>query len=72
MARGGRTFEKDAPYRKGSPEFPMTTEERHAKFRRLATAALPAKKVQSIIKEIESLEQARDIGALVNLLSADT
>ena len=67
----GRRIEKDAPLRKGSPEFPMTEEERHAKFRRLAGFALPAAAVGSIIREVEALDTARDIGALVALLRAD-
>ena len=67
----GRTFAKDAPLRKGSPDFPMTAEERHAKFRRLAAAALPAAAVEAIIREVESLDAARDIGALVALLRAE-
>ncbi len=68
-ARGGRVFEKDAPYRKGSPDFPMTLEERHTKFRRLAGAALQARAVESIIGEVESLDSAGSIGALVSMLS---
>ena len=68
--RKGLVFEKDAPFRKGSPEFPMTTEERHGKFRRLATAVLPASAVERVIAEVESLDTARDIGTLVSLLQA--
>lgn len=67
-ARGGRVFEKSAPYRKGSPDFPMTPEERHAKFRRLASAALPAQTVERIIRDVGSLDAAGDIGTLVSLL----
>lgn len=64
----GRCFEKDAPVRKGSPDFPMTAEERHAKFRRLARAALPAAKVEGIIREVESLDGAASIAPLIALL----
>jgi 2-methylcitrate dehydratase PrpD len=64
----GRRFEKDAPLRKGSPDFPMTAEERHAKFRRLAAAALPAAAVEGIIREVEALEAAPGIGRLVELM----
>jgi 2-methylcitrate dehydratase PrpD len=64
----GRRFEKDAPLRKGSPDFPMTTEERHTKFRRLASAALPAAKVEGIIREVESLDGAASIAPLIALL----
>jgi hypothetical protein len=64
----GRRFEKDAPLRKGSPDFPMTTEERHTKFRRLASAALPAAKVDGIIQEVEALDGAASIAPLIGLM----
>ena len=70
-ARDGRSFEMDAPYRKGSPEFPMTREERHAKFRRLAGAALAPAAVAAVIEQVESLDRAPDIGRLISLLRAD-
>ena len=69
-ATDGRVFEKDAPYRKGSPDFPMTAQERHAKFRRLAGAALPAAAVERIIGEVEALDSAGSIATLVALLRA--
>ena len=69
-ALDGRVFEKDAPHRKGSPDFPMTDGERHGKFRRLAGAALPAAAVERIIREVESLEQAPDVRALVEPMRA--
>jgi 2-methylcitrate dehydratase PrpD len=58
------------PHRKGSPDFPMTDGERDGKFRRLAAAALPAPAVERIIREVESLEQAPDVRALVELMRA--
>jgi 2-methylcitrate dehydratase PrpD len=64
----GRRFEKDAPLRKGSPDFPMTTEERHAKFQRLATAALSAQAIRDIIREVESLDAAASIAPLIALM----
>jgi hypothetical protein len=48
----------------------MTDGERHAKFRRLAGAVLPAQEVERIIREVESLEQAPDVRALVELMQA--
>lgn len=66
--RDGRQLERYAQYRKGSPQNPMTRAERHAKFRRLAGAALPAVSIEQIIAQVESLEQATDIRALVRLL----
>lgn len=69
-AADGRVFEKDAPYRKGSPDFPMTADERYAKFRRLACAALPAAAVEGIIREVEALDGAGSIANLIALLRA--
>lgn len=66
--RDGRQLERYAQYRKGSPQNPMTRAERHAKFRRLGGAALPAVSIEQIIAQVESLEQATDIRALVRLL----
>lgn len=64
----GRSYTREAIYRKGSPENPMTDAERYAKFRRLATAALPPASVDKIIGAVESLAQATDIRDLIGLL----
>ncbi len=64
----GRRFTREALYRKGSPENPMTEEERHAKFRRLATAALPPASIDKIVDAVESLEQAANMRDLIDLL----
>ena len=53
---------------KGSPKNPMTREERHAKFRRLAGAALASARIEAIIAVVESLEQAAGVERLVQLL----
>lgn len=71
-ARDGRSFEKEALYRKGSPDFPMTAEERHTKFRRLAVATLSAPTVEKIIGEVEALDECRDVATLVSLLRTDS
>jgi 2-methylcitrate dehydratase PrpD len=63
--RDGRRFEKDSKYRKGSPEHPMSREERHTKFRRLAGAVLSSSAVENIIAEVESLEEGGDVKALI-------
>ena len=67
-ARDGRCFEHHAQFRKGSPQNPMTREERHAKFRRLAGAALAPARIEAIIAVVESLEQAAGVERLVQLL----
>ena len=63
----GRRFEGYAKYRKGSPENPLTREERHDKFRRLATAALAPAVVDRVIAEVEALDGSADLGGLVAL-----
>jgi 2-methylcitrate dehydratase PrpD len=67
VTRDGHRFEKHAKYRKGSPDNPMSREDRHIKFRRLAEVLQPAA-VEQIVREVESLENARDLGRLVTLL----
>lgn len=68
VARDGRRFEQHAQYRKGSPEIPMSREERHAKFRRLAGSELTQAKVEQIISEVESLEHTESVKKLALLL----
>lgn len=48
----------------------MTRGEPHAKFRRLASAALSAQAVESIIREVDALDTCEDISKLVSLLRA--
>jgi 2-methylcitrate dehydratase PrpD len=64
----GRRFAQDAPVRKGSPDFPMTAEERYAKFRRLAAAALSTAAAAGIIQEVEALEAAPSIAQLIGMM----
>ncbi len=68
--RDGRRFERHEQHRKGSPRNPMTREERHKKFRRLAGAVLPEARVDAVIAEVESLENSSDIKRLAALLTA--
>lgn len=68
ITKDGRRFEQHARYRKGSPQNPMTAEERHGKFRRLAGAALSRSAVDELIGSIESLEQASNLRGLIALL----
>lgn len=67
--RDGRRFERHERYRKGSPANPMTREERHTKFRRLARAVLPESRVADVIAEIESLDTSRDVKRLARLMT---
>jgi 2-methylcitrate dehydratase PrpD len=68
VTRDGRRFEEHAQYRKGSPENPLSREERRAKFCRLAGAALVPARVEQIISAVESLDQAAGTERLVLLL----
>jgi 2-methylcitrate dehydratase PrpD len=56
MARDGRRFDRHARHRKGSPQNPMTPEERCEKFRHLASATLAAPAIAEVIERIDSLE----------------
>ena len=67
LSRDGRRFEKHSKYRKGSPENPMSREECHAKFRRLA-GVLPPAAADRVIREVEALENAPGLGRLIALL----
>ncbi|MDB5812075.1 MAG: hypothetical protein JWN94_4197 [Betaproteobacteria bacterium] len=67
--RDGRRFERHDQYRKGSPSNPMTREERHTKFRRLAGAVLSESRVAEVIAEIEALETSRDVKRLAGLMT---
>jgi len=64
----GRRFERHARHRKGSPQNPMTTQERHGKFRRLAAPALAPAAVEHVITEVEALERSAGIRALISAL----
>ena len=68
--RDGRRFERHEQFRKGSPKNPMTRDERHTKFRRLAGAVLPPARVEEVIAEIETLDKSPDIKRLGGLVTA--
>jgi 2-methylcitrate dehydratase PrpD len=69
ITRDGRCIERHARHRKGSPENPMTREERHGKFRRLAGAALGASVVERVIDHVETLETRELSGLFTHLAS---
>jgi 2-methylcitrate dehydratase PrpD len=70
VARDGRRFEQHHRHRKGSPQNPMSRDERHTKFRRLASAALTTEAVELVIAETERLDEPGAAARLVKLLSA--
>lgn len=71
-ARDGRRFHRDERKRKGSPANPMTREERHTKFTRLARGVLSERAIAGVIEQVESLEGLRDVRELVAQLTPST
>ncbi len=65
--RDGRRFENYSKYRKGSPENPMSRDERYTKFKRLSGLLAP-RAIEQVIREVEALEDAPDLSKLIALL----
>jgi 2-methylcitrate dehydratase PrpD len=65
----GRDYETLVPYRKGSPEDPMTADELLEKFRELA-ANLDKGKSTRIADLVAHLEQVTDLSSLSGLLAS--
>ena len=64
----GTLLEQRVDYAKGTIQNPMTPEELEAKFRGLASTALPEKQVEKIISLLKQLDQLDDITRLARLL----
>jgi 2-methylcitrate dehydratase PrpD len=63
--------EADVRYR-GGPDWPFTREELHEKFTDCAELVLPPQSITEALGALESLDQARDLGALMRALTATT
>ena len=66
--KNGAEYEAIVPYRKGSPEDPMTHEQLVDKFRRL-TKCLSRKTSDHIIRTVAELDAAADLRELADLLT---
>lgn len=65
---GGKTFTRRREGYKGDPDRPMTREEVHDKFTRLATHVLEIEQAEELITRCEALERVDDVGELGRLL----
>jgi 2-methylcitrate dehydratase PrpD len=68
--RDGRTLSRQVEAARGTPENPMTPDEIRAKYRRLATGAIPASRAVAILTAVEGIERAPDLRRLARLLRA--
>ncbi|MBE3113949.1 MAG: MmgE/PrpD family protein [Actinobacteria bacterium] len=67
--KDGRKLEALVDYPKGSPQNPMTEEERYTKFEDLSSKVLNDSQRQNIIEKISNMEEIEDIKAFTSLLS---
>lgn len=67
-AADGRKYEAEVPYRKGSPDDPMTTDEIVAKFQRL-TDTIGRSQSDRLVDVIFSIENMADLSTLSDLLT---
>ena len=67
--KNGAEYETIVPYRRGSPEDPMTRAQLIEKFKRL-TARLGEKKSDQIIRAVDHIEDAANLQELAGLLTA--
>lgn len=68
--KDGAVYRETVDAARGTSRNPLTTEERHSKFRELASTALPEHKVERIIETVSGLERLNDIHRLTKLLVA--
>lgn len=68
QTRGGASYTRESLYRPGTRENPVSEEQLHAKFVRLAQCALPVDQVNALLGMVDDLEQLDDIGRMSCLL----
>ena len=66
--KNGQTYAREAQHAKGSPEVPMTADERKGKFTVCARQVLDESSTRRALETIESLETLENIGPLCRLL----
>ncbi|MFC2060719.1 MmgE/PrpD family protein [Chloroflexota bacterium] len=67
--RDGREFLRRVDWPRGGPGTPLSWEEIAAKFKNCAGSVLPSNKIDSLVQMIESMEEIKDIRALVELVT---
>jgi len=66
--KSGQAYRKRVDYPKGDPNNPMSDEEVHAKFHKLAKPLMSQKQIKNIIDTVSLLENLEDVGHLMQLL----
>jgi len=69
VLKDGRTYKQQIEHPTGSPERPMTDAQVEAKFRALATEALPEDCAERLLKELWDLDKIANMRDLANLMS---
>jgi 2-methylcitrate dehydratase PrpD len=69
-SKNGETYSREVQHAKGSPEIPMTADERKEKFTQCARQALDESSSRRALETIESLERLENITPLCQLLTA--
>lgn len=67
MTKDGRKLEHKQDITRGTPEFPMTRQELHDKFRGNAGMVLPKERVEEILNTIDRLEELENVSQLMRL-----
>jgi len=64
----GTKIEAVEPFRKGSPDNPLTSHELEGKFRGLARAVLPEQGMRRVVDAVNHLDEMEDVATLASLL----
>jgi 2-methylcitrate dehydratase PrpD len=67
----GRVLEKEEEYQKGNPKKPLTPAESNDKFRRLASSAFSANRIEKLIGTVRRVEELADASELTSLMTPE-
>jgi 2-methylcitrate dehydratase PrpD len=68
VTRDGRRLARRVDDARGTPANPLPADEIRAKFRRLATGPIPARRADAIVEVVDRLDRERDLSRLTRLL----
>jgi len=68
IAKSGKSYEVFVEYPKGSPQNPLTDAELQRKFTRLSEKILDKKRIEKIIRIVNTMEDLREVATLVSLM----
>lgn len=69
VTRDGKTFEKFARHRRGSPENPLPPEEIEYKFRHVVGGLIEKEKIEFLINITKNIEKTQDIRTIIGVIS---